>query len=167
MRLPNWLHRALARLFPRASLTGDFLTYTATQIVWRVALGLVAVAMLVVGLVLLGSDARAAFAGALLAWAVAILVWTYRSFGEDLSGIRDGLRKDAEFDLLHARLNLLSHHLGIPAVNLNEVLDEIVRARMERLAHFGGLDEMRLFGDAWQPGEAGYAFWSEEAQGLD
>ena len=157
----------LARVVPRASLIGDHLTYTATQIVCRVVVCLGAVAMLVVGLVLLGSDARAAFAGALLAWAVAILVWTYRSFSEDQSEIRDGLRKDAEIDLLHARLNLLSQHVGLPTINLNETLDEIVRARMERLAHFGGLDEMRLFGDGWQPGEAGYAFWSEAAQGLD
>lgn len=166
MRLPGWLDRLLARSVPRASLTGDSLTYTATEVIWRSVVGVAAASAGVSGLLLLGSETRSAVAGALVAWGVSVVVWVFRSFRTSQAEIRRSLWRSAELDLLHARINLISERLGIDTINLNEDFDQIVHARMERLAHFGGLDELRLFDDAWSPGVVGCEFWSESAQGL-
>lgn len=64
-------------------------------------------------------------------------------------------------------LNLMSQRLGLPTIDLNAEWEFVVRSRMERLAHFAGLDEFRVFGDGRIPEEAERSgSWTTEAQGM-
>lgn len=167
MRLPGKLDRLIARHVPKASLTGEEITNTANRAITRLIGGLLALALGAIGVVLLDSQWRGVLSGALLAWGASIIVWAFQSFGKGQQGILDDLRRNAELDVLHARLNLISQHLGLPTIDLNAEWEFVVRTRMERLAHFAGLDEFRVFGDGWIPENAERSgFWTAEAQGM-
>jgi uncharacterized membrane protein YccC len=127
----------------------------------RIAIG---VSGIIVGLAAAGllsaTNWREVLAGALLAWGVSLVVWASTSYRHERGEMHGNLRDTAEFDLLHARLNQLAVRLDAPRVNLDWLIDEVLTARMERLAHFGGLDEFR-----GQTSKEGHAFWDDEALG--
>lgn len=166
MRLPDSLDRFIARHVPKTSLTGEYITSTANRAITRALAGLLAVALGAVGLALLDSQWRGVLSGALLAWGAAIVVWAFRSFGKGQQEAIEDLRRRAELDVLHVRLNLISRHLGLPTIDLNAEWELVVRSRMERLAHSSGLDEFRIFDDGWVSDADSASFWTAEAQGM-
>jgi hypothetical protein len=167
MRLPDKLDHLIARHVPRTSVTGEYITATANRAITRFLGGLLALVLGAVGIALLDSQWRSVLSGALLAWGASIVVWAFQSFGKGQQEVVDDLRRNAELDVLHARLNLISLHLGLPTIDLNAEWEFVVRSRMERIAHFAGLDEFRIFGDDWIPEDAARsAFWTPEAQGM-
>lgn len=166
MRLPDKLDRFIARHVSRSTITGEYVTSTANRAISRMLAGAIAVVLGLTGLGLLDSEWRGVLAGALLAWGASIVVWAFRSFSESQQEVVADLRRNAELDVLHARLNLISGHLGLATISLDSEFEFVVRTRMERLAHFAGLDEFRIFDDGWTPDEHSYRFWTAEAQGM-
>ena len=69
----------------------------------------------------------------------------------------------AEFDFLHARLNVLSKHVGAPSVSIYD-FEATVLTRMERIAHLGGVEEHR---PDLQGNDRGWQFWTDDAYGFD
>jgi len=100
-------------------------------------------------------------AGALFAWAVSLIAWAVNSYRDKTEDLSRELRRMAELDLLHARLNHVSAHLGLPVVDLQSEIEAVLAAREERLAHFAGVDEFRPSGS--QPGAQ---WWDETALGI-
>lgn len=166
MRLPDKLDRFIARHVRWSTVTGEYMTSTANRAISRMLAGALAAIIGLIGVTLLDSEWRGVLSGALLAWGASIVLWAFRSFGESQQEVVDDLRRNAELDVLHARLNLISNHLGLPTINLDSEFELFVRTRMERLAHFAGLDEFRIFDDGWRPDEQSNRFWTAEAQGM-
>lgn len=99
---------------------------------------------------------------ALLAWGAAIIVWAIASYRREREEIRTDLRRNAELDLLHARLNQIAARVDAPMLILDYQLEQVVETRMEHIAHFAGLDEFR---EEANTSEDGYAFWDQDALG--
>ena len=158
--VPNWF----IRLLPRGSLYGDDqLTLSAQLFLGRLLVGLASLIGGAVALWLLDDTSwRDVVAGALLAWAVSSVVWAVNSYQRKREVVEVDLRRVAEFDLLHARLNQLATRLNAPTIGLSAQVEGIILAREERLAHLSGIEEFRP--DA--PRE-GYLFWDAEAMGED
>lgn len=63
-------------------------------------------------------------AGALFAWAVSLIAWAVNLYRDKTDDLSRELRRMAELDLLHARLNHVSAHLDLPVVDLARILGE-------------------------------------------
>lgn len=162
MRLPG----KIVRLLPRKWTYGDRLTALTKRLLWRAALGGLGITVGLTALVLVNAtNWREVLAGALLAWGTAMVAWATGTHRRERAAIETDLRRGAEVDLLHARLNHIAHHLGLPTINLAE-MDLVTVVRKERLAHWAGLDEFRP--DLQDlPAEAGHAFSDTIAQGME
>jgi len=140
----NKLRRFWFWFLPNGFFYADQLTVSAKRSLARVGVGLLG---LLAGVGALGLLRYASWqdvlAGALLAWGVSMIAWaaaTYRSARQD---IHAELRRTAEIDLLHARLNHLAAQVGARSLVIDHELEHVLGARIERLAHFAGLDEFR------------------------
>lgn len=157
------IYRFLIWVLPNRLFYADRFTVSAKKLFTRVGIGLVG---LVAGLLSTGLvDSKnwpEVLGGALLAWGVSIIVWAVSSYRRERDEIRADLRRNAELDLLHARLNQIAARVGAPMLILDYQLEAAVGARMERLAHFAGLDEFR---EEAHTTEDGYAFWDQDALG--
>jgi len=99
----------------------DRLTYGANRLLVRL---IAAVLFFVLGAVALGlldqTNWREVLAGALLAWSVSGALWAVASYKVGNETTAESVRRIAEHDLLHGRLNHLADRVGAPLVNLNE-----------------------------------------------
>lgn len=155
------MNRLLLYVLPSSLFYADRLTLSARRLIARSA---VAAGALVLGLVAVGlfnaSNWREILAGALLAWSVSLIVWAVSSYRAGREGVQTDLRRVAEFDLLHARLNHLAARLEAPTIALSGGVEDVLQAREERLAHFAGVDEFR-----GKVSESGSVFWDAQALG--
>lgn len=125
-------------------------------------MGVLGILVGLTALVLVNANSwREVLAGAVIAWGTAIVLWARASYRRAADAITTDLRRVAEVDLLHARLNQIAHHLGLPTLDLSCELEHVTIAREERLAHYAGLDEFRPH----VHGGSGYAFWDPVAMG--
>lgn len=161
MRPIDWLDRRLAKRLPKYSYSGDILFVSARRVLDRMLLSIVALALGVMGIALLDTEWESVLSGALLAWSVSILVWSVSSYRTGRDETMQDLRRNAELDMLHGRLNLVSKHLGLPIIDLDTEWEHAIQARIERLAHFSGLDEFRLQTHTGPGSE----FWTADALG--
>ncbi|MGH3966502.1 MAG: hypothetical protein ACRDRY_25235 [Pseudonocardiaceae bacterium] len=135
------------------------LTYSAKRLLVRLAGALLffLLGALAVGL-LDRANWREVLAGALFAWSVSGVIRALVSYRSGNASTAESVRRIAEYDLLHGRLNHLADRLGAPLLNLNEGnLNEAIAERVQRHAHMSGLEE---FG-----GNGGRAFWDNTACG--
>lgn len=136
--------RLLSQILPSKFYYGDQLTLSARRLLARLCISLVGIALAAVALGLLNGDNWPdVLAGALFAWAASVIVWAVNSYRTSTDQLGRELRRTAELDLLHARLNHIANDLGLPTVDLQSEIEAILTAREERLAHFAGLDEFR------------------------
>lgn len=150
------MRRLVMAILPSKWFYANHLTASARRLLLRVAIGSVALLVFTFAIGLLDkANWSEVLAGAGFAWSTALLVWATNSYRKGQDDTRQDLRRVAELDLLHHRLNQAAPHLDIPVLDLSSEIEVALRARMERLAHFAGLDEFR--GEAT---EEGYAFWS-------
>lgn len=141
---------------------GDRLTASARRLFARLGTGLIAMILAGAAFGLLdGSNWPDVLSGALFAWATSVIAWAVTSYRTAADDIRSDLRRTAELDLLHARLNHVAKELGLPIVDLQSEIESILVAREERLAHFAGLDEFR--GEGRQEGAY---WWDPDALGV-
>jgi hypothetical protein len=91
---------------------------------------------------------------------VSAVLWAVNSFNRSRNEIAGDLRKDAELDLLHARLNHIATPLGAPRIGINEQLEQAIEFRKGRVAHLTGLEEF-----AGSEVAGGSGFWDEIAMG--
>ena len=96
--------------------------------------------------------------GAGFAWSVSVVIWAVASFNQGRDETQTDLRRVAEIDLLHHRLNQAAPALGIPRLDLEAEIEFVLGARMERLAHYAGLDEFRPQDPP--PTAEAYDFWA-------
>lgn len=157
------MSRLLVLLLPDSFFyADDQLTVSAKRLLLRlgVAAGALCVFAGAVGL-LDATNWRDVAAGALLAWAVSIIIWALTSYRSGREDIRGSLTALAERDLLHARLNHLAARCGAPLVDLVDgQLFDVIAVREERHAHFSGLDEFRS-----EANERGWDWWDNTAMG--
>lgn len=140
------------------------LTYSAKRLLVRLGAAMLffLLGALAVGL-LDRTNWREVLAGAFCAWSVSGVIWAVMSYRGDNANTAESVRRIAERDLLHARLNHLADPLGAPLLNLNEGdLNGAVAVRAQRHAHLSGLEE---FGDAGYETEGGRNFWDNTACG--
>lgn len=158
----RWLRQAAMYILPGAWFYADRLTYSARRMLVRLAIGIggVGVAFAAAGLVD-ATNWRDVFAGALLAWGVSICVWAVASHRRERDEVRSDLRRTAEVDLLHERLNDLVRAGGGRSLDIDHELEHAIGARMERLAHFAGLDEYRA---EVHRTEEGYTWWQRQPE---
>jgi hypothetical protein len=161
MRPIDWLDRRLAKRLPKYSYSGDVLLVSARRVLDRVLVAIVAFALGTTGVLLLDTAWESVLSGALLAWSVSIHIWSVSSYRTGRDEAMKDLRRNAELDMLHGRLNLMSKHFGLPVIDLDAEWEHAVQARIERLAHFAGLDEFRLQTHSG-PGDD---FWTADALG--
>ena len=144
-------------------LGADGLTVSAKKLFVRIVLGLLGICVGLTSLGLVGSrNWPEVLGGAVLAWGVSIMVWAASAYGRDRDEIATDLRRNAELDLLHARLNQIAARVGARPLILDHELEHFVGYRMQRLAHFAGLDEFH--GAAHTTPDA-HLFWDAEALG--
>lgn len=141
-------------------------TFSDRVLIQRMAVGVVGSALGFGGLALLGqTDWREVLAGALLAWAVAVIVWAIASRHDKLESIRRELRRTAELDVIHARLNQVAARVGARPLGLQGEIEHITDFRMRRLAHFAALDEFIEGSHGEHADQQAYEFWDLEALG--
>lgn len=152
-------------ILPKSLFHGDRVTVSARRMLSRVAIGILALGggLLAAGL-LEATSWREVLAGALLAWSVSIVVWAIASYRRGDESTMSELRRTAEVDLLHGRLNQIACRVGAPLLIVDHELEHAIGARMERLAHFAGLDEFR---ERAHTNEEGHSFWTNEAHGYE
>lgn len=156
------LRRAIWRILPDDWFYADHLVTSARRRLQRSTVGALGIVIGLTALMLVNSDNwREVLAGAVIAWGTAILLWARSSHRRAIEATTTDLRRVAEVDLLHARLNHIAHHLGLPTIDLSHELEHVTLAREERLAHYAGLDEFRP--DVH--GGSGYEFWDLVAMG--
>lgn len=142
---------------------GDRLTSSARRLLIRLGIGLVGILSAGLTFGLLDHDNwRDVLSGALFAWATSMIAWAVNSYRTRTDEIDRELRRTAELDLLHSRLNHLAHMLDLPTIDLQGQIESVLSARQERLAHFAGLDEFRPTGH--QPGAE---WWDSVALGTE
>jgi hypothetical protein len=90
-----------------------------------------------------GADWRGVLGGAFLAWSVSILVWAASTYRVGRSDMEAEIRRVAEVDVLHDRLNAIASRVGAPELDIDFELEHALQERAERLAHFASLDEFR------------------------
>lgn len=141
-------------------------TFSDRVFVQRLGVGVVGLGLGLAGLALLGqTEWRDVLAGALLAWAVAVIVWAFTSRHDKLEGIRRELRRTAQLDVIHARLNQISTHVGARPLGLQGEIEYVTDFRMRRLAHFAGLDEFITVSHGEHADQQAYEFWDQESLG--
>lgn len=152
-------------LLPDRFFWADYrLTYSAKRLIVRVGAALLffLLGALAAGL-LNRTNWHEVLAGALFAWSVSGVIWAVASYSTGNVNVSESVRRIAEYDLLHARMNHLSDRLGAPLLNLNEGdLNGAVAVRVQRHAHLSGLEE---FGDDINETEGGRTFWDNTACG--
>lgn len=119
------------------SHTGRLLLRTAAWIV--MGLALLAVAVFVGGL----SGVRPLVAGALIAWGGGVMSWSVFSARQNRSDIRRQLRHQAEYSILHRRLNDIAAAVGASEVEVAGQLGDEIAHMEAMIAHWGGLEEYR------------------------
>lgn len=137
--------RFLVALLPRSFVGIDnVLTFTATRLLTRVAIACISLAAGGAAVVLLNARSwRDVLAGAFLAWSVSGFVWAVGSYHAGQQEVRSNLRRTAEIELLHARLNHIAAKVGAPLLNLNDdSRNDTVAFRIERHAHLSRLEEL-------------------------
>ena len=155
-KLGGALWRALARRRPDRYCDGRMRT-TVSRFLTRSAVGAGGATLGLSALFLLNAEIwREVLAGSLIAWSTAIVLWAKSSHDREMDAIRSDLRRVAEVDLLHARLNQIADRLGIPTIDLDAQLEHVILDRQERLAHFAGLDKL----NPDVHGGSGRAFWN-------
>jgi hypothetical protein len=150
MRSPNtgwdvtpwrWL---LLRLLPSRFFYADEMTWSAERLLKRIAVGCGTLLTAGIAVLLLGPQSWSdVLAGAMLAWSSSILVWAVSSYRRDSVEMLSELRRDAEIDVLHQRLNEIAAKVGASEIDIDTELGQMIAARTERLAHFARLDEFR------------------------
>lgn len=154
--------KILTYVLPSKLFYADRLTLSARRLLVRLGIGGAGVAIAAVGSGLLNrNNWPDVVSGALFAWAVSLVAWAVNSYRDKTDDLSRELRQMAELDLLHARLNHLSAHLGLPLIDLQAEIESVLTAREERLAHFAGVDEFRPTG--FQPGAQ---WWDATALGM-
>jgi hypothetical protein len=122
--------------------------------------GVVGLVLGVAGFALLTSATwEEVLSGACLAWGAGVMTWAASTYRRDRADVLRELKHEAELEALHVRLNYISERVGAPLVNVDADAQAIVRVRVERLAHFAGLDEFRI--DGFQTDDA-VTFWSDD-----
>lgn len=155
--------KLLSLILPSKFFYGDHLTLSARRLIGRLSIGLVGLVLAAVASGLLNGDNWPdVLSGALFAWAASIVVWAVNSYRTSTDQFGRELRRMAELDLLHARLNHIAREFGLPMVDLQSEIEAILIAREERLAHFAGLDEFRPEGPL-----ARADWWDSTALGLN
>lgn len=150
------MRQLLVLLLPGHLFYTDRLTRSARRLLLRLGVGIGAAGLFAIAAGLLTRDNWGeVLAGAGFAWSLAISVWAVGSYLRGQGEVRAELRHLAELDLLHHRLNQAAPSLAIPLLNLDAEIEEVLEARMERLAHYGGLDEFR-----GSPTTSGYEYWA-------
>lgn len=151
----------LSNVLPAKFFYADRLTLSARRLMVRLGVGAAGVATAGLASGLLSPDNWPdVMSGALFAWAVSLVAWAVNSYRDKADDLSRELRRMAELDLLHARLNHVSAHLGLPVVDLQFEIEAVLAAREERLAHLAGVDEFRPPGP--QPGAQ---WWDATALG--
>lgn len=131
-------------VLPRTWFYAEHLTHSANQLLRRLGAGAAGVVVAGSAIALLSPrDWRGVMTGALLAWGVAIIVWAASSYKREQASLGAELRRAAELDVLHTRLNEIAVHVGARVLDIDTELEPAIAARTERLAHFSGLDEFR------------------------
>jgi len=154
----------VVRVLPNSWTYGDRLTTLTRRLLRRAALGALGIAVGLAALVLVNAtNWREVLAGAVLAWGTAMVTWAVSSHRRERHDIVMNLRCAAEVDLLHARLNHITHHLGLPTINLAE-MGLVTMVREERLAAWSDVPEFRPDLQSVSA-ESGWAFWDTIAQG--
>lgn len=154
--------RIAVRLLPGDAVYADHLTISGRRLVARLCIGGVGVVAFAIAIGLLSSKNWIdVLAGVLLAWSVSLLLWAVSSYKGHWEATETDLRRFAELDLLHHRLNTAAAKLDIPELDLNWEIEAVIAARMERLAHFAGLDEFRP-----EAAASGYEFWGKTGHGV-
>lgn len=140
----------LNKLLPGQVFVGDDqLTQSARMLLRRLAFGVLIIALGFGAIFLMNrGNWEDVAAGALLAWTVSGMAWAINSYKATKGVVTADLRRYAELDVLHARLNHIAAKVGAPLVNLNEnELDAAVHTRLDRLAHLMGLEEFGMYHD--------------------
>ena len=147
----------------RFFFAGDQLTYSARRLLLRLGSASLSLLLAAVAIGLLDrGNWQEVASGALFAWNVSGIIWAITSYRSGSDETLESLRRIAEQDVLHARLNHLAAKAGAPLLNINEGhLDGAVAFRLERQAHRSGLEE---FGDGYVS-EGGQDFWDNTACG--
>lgn len=154
--------RLLSLVLPGKFFYGDRMTSSARRLMTRIAVALAGLLVAAAGFGLLsGNNWPDVLSGALFAWATSVIAWAVNSYRTSTDSTGRELRRMAELDLLHGRLNHLAKRLDAPLIDLQAEIESVLVAREERLAHFAGLDEFRPSGA--QPG-AGW--WDADALGV-
>lgn len=143
-------------ILPDRFFYANRLTTSARRLLLRLGVGLAGAVVLgaAVGLLDRGNWMDV-LAGAGFAWSVSLVIWAVASYRRGRDETQIDLRRVAEIDLLHHRLNQAAPKLGIPRLDLEAQIEDVLAARMERLAHYAGLDEFRV-----NPSSSGYDFWA-------
>lgn len=159
-RIPRIVPAFALKLLPTGFLQGDnYLTLSARAFLGRAAVGTLALILGLAGIWLVADTTwRDVIAGALLAWSVSAIVWAVGSYRRRRDEVRVDLRRVAEVDLLHARLNHLAHKWDLPTVAIDERIEHILRARESRIAHMNNLEEFGPLDTS-----DGMDFWDQEA----
>lgn len=159
------IKRLLLRLIPaRFAPTRDRLTLSARWLLIRFALGTLGIVMAVASIFVLSPGSwREILAGAILASGVSIIAWSVSSYREGREDVRNELQRDAEYLLLHARLNHLAGKLGAKKLVLDLDLTDAIEFQMIRMAHLSDVE------DFYPSSEQGYEsdWWDNEAMGYD
>lgn len=155
--------RLVIRVTPDWFWYGDHLTVSAKRFLLRIAVAILALLLGVFAIALSGPASLDVVGGAMLGAAVSMAVWVVASYKGGREETKQEIRRVAELDVVHARLNQIAHSVGAPLLNLESEIQHATNARAERLAHFGGLDEYRM--DFEHGGEDGYVFWHDVALG--
>lgn len=141
------IYEILAALLPGEWFYAHQLTLSARRLLSRVLVALLGIAVAGVAVGLLNErNWPDVIAGALFAWSSSVLLWAVSSYKSKKEETSVELRRMAELDLLHARLNHLADKLNTPNIGLSGEIEEVLAPREERLAHFIGLDEFRPTG---------------------
>ncbi len=160
-RIPR-IQQILWRLVPARFVTAYGITLSGQRFVWRAVVGLSGLAIGGLGIALaLPGNWPDVIAGALIGLGTSLLVWAVSSYRSTSDQTRQALRETAEVDLLHARLNQIARRVGAPTLELDWEFEHAIQARIERLAHYSGLEEFR----AETHGVEDDNFWTEEALG--
>ncbi|MFI8413563.1 hypothetical protein ACIGB6_13980 [Paeniglutamicibacter gangotriensis] len=155
------MKKILMRLLPGEWFYVDHLTSSAQSLLTRLGaalLGLIA-AGIALGLLNTGNWTDV-IAGALFAWSTSFVVWAISSYRAKTEEVYRKLRRRAELDLLHGRMNHVADKLGLPMVDLSDDIDAVLLAREERFAHLAGLDEYRP-----SVPQSGWDWWDSVALG--
>jgi hypothetical protein len=93
---------------------------------------------------------------------VAAIAWGVDIYRHPREGVKQELRRMAEMDVIHARLNQIATQVGAPLLGLQGQIEHVTNFREGRLAHFANLDEFTVEPHGH---EDGIALWDQVALG--